>query len=264
MNREPDVAAFRPFFPNLPDFPILMGFLEPEIQKSVSFLNTFLPAATPVQPVQPQPNVPQAGVQVRYSDHPPPEGSSQVGDLVYSTQQNQGGPMGWVCVEAGNPGAWRAFGGAPVEGAETTENNAAAQVEQHPSDQSISAEPETANQAKEQSPPLRLVTNETNEQAPVQGTDVQEDHSHAIPSPEPSESAESPATAESYRDLFEDYLKAKASLGEDVTKLNYGAFAKSIERQAQKQRESSGSKVEFRVITRDGRVLIVGRRVLTS
>ena len=67
-----------------------------------------------------------------------------------------------------------------------------------------------------------------------------------------------------YRDLFESYLKAKAALGEDVSSLNYNAFSESIARQAQAQRQSSGSRVDFRVITRDGRVLVVGRRVATN
>jgi len=271
INRDPDVASFRPFFPNLPDFPILMGFLEPELQKSVGFLNTFLPKTPPAQPVQPQPNLPQGEVQVRYSEEPPKEGLSQVGDLVYSTQQHQGGPMGWVCIQPGNPGTWRAFGGAPVTEGEPQQSTQA-QLETYPPEPAQGIE----EQPRELNPPLRLVKAETGDTTtPAPGTPIHEtDAQSSTPEPtaetattekEPAEKAsqENQNLSESYRDLFEDYLKAKASLGEDVTKLNYAAFAKSIERQAQKQRESSGSKVAFRVMTRDGRVLIVGRRIPT-
>jgi len=271
MNRDPDVASFRPFFPNLPDFPILMGFLEPELQKSVAFLNTFLPKTAPAQPVQPQPNLPQEGVQVRYSEGPPTEGLSQVGDLVYSTQQHQGGPMGWVCIQPGSPGAWRAFGGGPVSENEPLQTREA-QLETYPPEGAQTAE----EPPRELNPPLRLVKAETGEAetapapTPIHDSEVRSSAAEVraetatTEAPPTEDSAnESQALSESYRDLFEDYLKAKASLGEDVTKLNYAAFAKSIERQAEKQRESSSSKVAFRVMTRDGRVLIVGRRIPT-
>src|SRR5205814_911983 len=34
----------------------------------------------------------------------------QVGDRVYNLQPTVGGPEGWVCIQAGRPGAWSPFG----------------------------------------------------------------------------------------------------------------------------------------------------------
>jgi len=296
MDREPDIAAYRPFFPNLPDFPILMGFLEPELQRSIAFLSTFLPDSTPAPQVQPQLQVPAPAPKTRYADQPPQDGNNQAGDLVYNTNQQEGGPMGWVCIQAGTPGIWRTFGGAPVSAEESEAAGVTSQPENNTDPVSANEEIQQ-EEAREPSPSLRLIHSEAEEASVTQIGDRPE-VPHTVtpedlpPAEEPASTADelnpmaeevssedpdtqnlSPAPSEvtieveeqeNYRDLFEDYLKAKAALGEDVSGLNYAAFSDSIERQAKAQRQASGSHVAFRVITRDGRVLVVGRRVPTA
>lgn len=41
---------------------------------------------------------------------PPDAGTHNVGDRVWNTAPAAGGVVGWVCVTAGTPGTWRAFG----------------------------------------------------------------------------------------------------------------------------------------------------------
>jgi len=41
---------------------------------------------------------------------PPSGGSFTPGDIVWNSEPKQGGFIGWVCVKAGNPGMWGAFG----------------------------------------------------------------------------------------------------------------------------------------------------------
>ena len=41
---------------------------------------------------------------------PPSGGSFTPGDIVWNSEPKQGGCIGWVCVKAGNPGMWGAFG----------------------------------------------------------------------------------------------------------------------------------------------------------
>ena len=48
---------------------------------------------------------------VRYDySAPPASGSWNHGDIVYNDNPVSGGYIGWVCVSAGNPGIWKAFG----------------------------------------------------------------------------------------------------------------------------------------------------------
>lgn len=318
MTQEPDIAAFRPFFPNLPDFAVLMGFLEPEIQKSQSFLAAFLPKPIPVPNYQPQRAQPSQGVQVRYSDNPPQYGSSQIGDLVYNNNQSQGGPMGWVCVEPGEPGSWRPFG-APTTSQET--RPVAQEEESLPPLGDAQAVP-TPNPSLMGSPKLRLVREEQGAatQSPVTSPpregvesipeasglvepEARSTEAH-VPSPErdeegmfpaplsdissepePMSSPEPPiaqtpqkAGADSgdpeaekapeitkeigdYRILFEDYLQAKAAIGADTSEIDYGSFAVTMTQQEQSQRLAADSKVQFRVLIREGRVVVVGRRI---
>ena len=40
----------------------------------------------------------------------PSSGNWNPGDIVWNTVPSIGGSVGWVCVEAGTPGTWKAFG----------------------------------------------------------------------------------------------------------------------------------------------------------
>ena len=40
----------------------------------------------------------------------PMSGTWATGDIVFTNAPTGGGPIGWVCVAAGTPGTWRAFG----------------------------------------------------------------------------------------------------------------------------------------------------------
>ncbi len=41
---------------------------------------------------------------------PPSGGSFSEGDIVWNSEPNPGGHIGWVCIKAGNPGIWNPFG----------------------------------------------------------------------------------------------------------------------------------------------------------
>jgi len=45
-----------------------------------------------------------------YASEAPTEGVFTVGDIVWNSEPRQGKFVGWVCVSAGNPGSWLAFG----------------------------------------------------------------------------------------------------------------------------------------------------------
>jgi hypothetical protein len=45
-----------------------------------------------------------------YSDSFPKNGVHQLGDLTWNSNPYPGGPIGWVCIKAGNPGSWASFG----------------------------------------------------------------------------------------------------------------------------------------------------------
>jgi hypothetical protein len=51
------------------------------------------------------------GRSVRSGPAPPSAGAWARGDLVWSAAPSAGGDVGWVCVAAGTPGVWKAFGG---------------------------------------------------------------------------------------------------------------------------------------------------------
>jgi hypothetical protein len=40
----------------------------------------------------------------------PTEGNYNKGDVMYNTNPTEGGWVGWVCIESGNPGTWKRFG----------------------------------------------------------------------------------------------------------------------------------------------------------
>ena len=52
----------------------------------------------------------ETGVKVLHQDFLPTNGTFNVGDLVYRLTMTQGNNIGWVCTEAGTPGAWTEFG----------------------------------------------------------------------------------------------------------------------------------------------------------
>lgn len=41
----------------------------------------------------------------------PATGNFNKGDILYNTNPTAGGKLGWVCIEGGTPGTWKAFGG---------------------------------------------------------------------------------------------------------------------------------------------------------
>ena len=41
----------------------------------------------------------------------PSEGCWTVGDIVRHSCPQQGGSLGWVCIDSGEPGSWASFGG---------------------------------------------------------------------------------------------------------------------------------------------------------
>ena len=49
--------------------------------------------------------------QIDISDSIPTEGNHNVGDIVIKETQVEHMAIGWICIEAGNPGAWAEFGG---------------------------------------------------------------------------------------------------------------------------------------------------------
>ena len=56
--------------------------------------------------------------QIDISDSIPTEGNHVVGDIVIKETQVEHMAIGWICIEAGNPGVWAEFGGMfdePIE-----------------------------------------------------------------------------------------------------------------------------------------------------
>lgn len=51
------------------------------------------------------------GNSITYASAAPTAGTWKVGDIVFSNVPTAGGKVGWVCVTAGTPGTWKAFGG---------------------------------------------------------------------------------------------------------------------------------------------------------
>ena len=54
--------------------------------------------------------------QIDISDSIPTEGNHVVGDIVIKETQVEHMAIGWICIEAGNPGVWSEFGGILTEG----------------------------------------------------------------------------------------------------------------------------------------------------
>ena len=49
--------------------------------------------------------------QLDIADSIPTEGDYNVGDIVIKATQVEHAAIGWICIEAGNPGVWSEFGG---------------------------------------------------------------------------------------------------------------------------------------------------------
>ena len=49
--------------------------------------------------------------QIDISDNIPTEGNHNVGDIIIKETQVEHMAIGWICIEAGNPGVWSEFGG---------------------------------------------------------------------------------------------------------------------------------------------------------
>lgn len=45
-----------------------------------------------------------------YATEAPSSGTYARGDLIFNAEPSAGGTVGWVCIEAGSPGTWKAFG----------------------------------------------------------------------------------------------------------------------------------------------------------
>ncbi|MGH9333153.1 MAG: MXAN_5187 C-terminal domain-containing protein [Vicinamibacteria bacterium] len=74
------------------------------------------------------------------------------------------------------------------------------------------------------------------------------------PPPEPT------APGDPFRSVFESFVAAKQEAGEATTKLNYEAFRKTLEKQADQLRSARGFKdVDFAVAVKDGKVSVVAR-----
>lgn len=47
---------------------------------------------------------------IQVGDGIPDTGNYNVGDLIYNNTPTAGGWVGWICIESGDPGSWKAFG----------------------------------------------------------------------------------------------------------------------------------------------------------
>jgi len=113
----PDIGAFHLFFPQLPEFSVLLSTLEPELRKSHQFLSAFMPS----RGASPEDSSVAGNLDMTatFSDGgladfgpvtgPPQSGSHGVGDVVHASET--GGPVGWICTHGGAPGTWKPFGG---------------------------------------------------------------------------------------------------------------------------------------------------------
>jgi hypothetical protein len=77
--------------------------------------------------------------------------------------------------------------------------------------------------------------------------------------PQPRPAATSSAS-DPYREVFDSFVAAKKQAGEATSKLNYEAFRKTLEKQADQLRSARGFKdVNFGVSVKDGKVSVVAR-----
>lgn len=72
---------------------------------------------------------------------------------------------------------------------------------------------------------------------------------------------EDPAARDRDRELYERYISAKKTHGENVKGYDFGSFVESLKREREKLQQHLGSvEIEFDVTQRDGRVKLVARR----
>ncbi|NUN14202.1 MAG: hypothetical protein HUU55_11260 [Myxococcales bacterium] len=67
-----------------------------------------------------------------------------------------------------------------------------------------------------------------------------------------------------YKSLYHDFVSAKRAAGEDISKLNYGGFVKSLQRQVENARSATGREFEFSVGNREGKVSVVAKPKKTN
>lgn len=70
--------------------------------------------------------------------------------------------------------------------------------------------------------------------------------------------------ADPYKALYQDFVSAKRAAGEDTSKLNYGGFVKSLQRQVEQVRSTTGKDFEFSVASREGKVSVVAKAKKTT
>jgi hypothetical protein len=72
--------------------------------------------------------------------------------------------------------------------------------------------------------------------------------------------AAAPRPGDHFRDVFDNFVAAKQKAGEQVGKLNYESFRKTLEKQADQLRSTRGFKdVNFAVAVKDGKVSVVAK-----
>jgi len=119
---EPDIHEFKMFFPQLPEFSVLFSSLEPELRKSHQFLSAFMPSRG--ASIDDSPSKGDGDRSVTVTDRsrtdfspvigPPTTGAHGTGDVIHATESLADGSIGWICIQGGSPGTWRAFGGGGV------------------------------------------------------------------------------------------------------------------------------------------------------
>jgi len=248
MRMDPDLTEFRPFFPNLPSFAIVMETLDADLRKSHHFLEAFLPPSDDRKPHSSAgvgPTAEEAPPR-RTAEKAPEEGHHNVGEIYYNSNPGPGKSVGWVCVEEGNPGLWRGFGKAPEEDQE--------QSEEHANLFPTESSPQATEAAPQSAPPI----------PPAPPSEAMEPNS---PPPIPDESgistmhqAEASGAAETKPDparaLFDEYVRQKMEHEEDISRLSFSRFKDSIE----KTRASHQGNLQFHVAVRNGKVTLVAKK----
>jgi len=116
---EPDIREFQLFFPDLPEFSVLLSSLEPELRKSHQFLSAFMPShgGAPEDALGEEAGTDLGATLVDQPrgdfapiTGPPSSGSHGTGDVIHAREARDDGVAGWICVRGGVPGAWRSFG----------------------------------------------------------------------------------------------------------------------------------------------------------
>jgi hypothetical protein len=84
-----------------------------------------------------------------------------------------------------------------------------------------------------------------------------EQKSRKIP---PTAATAAPPKKDQMRDVFDDFVAAKAEAGQSTGKLTFDAFKKQLSKQRSKLKGERGYDVDFGVNVKDGKVSLVARR----